>query len=344
MNTKTDEYDDDTSDGLVWEVGTDVPPATGSREKEEVADVDENDVVEDDVLDEDDEEIEVVDDTPPEDRDKEPLPKEVVEELEDDTKAEKYSKKVQERLAQLRKAWHDERREKEALQRQTAETTAYTKKILDERNFLREKLSQGEVWALDEAKRRAQLELEQAKRAYRDAYESGESNDIIETQQALSRATYQFDQIAGLKPQYALQAEEKPVYNEPQQPPPPRAPAPDDKTQAWGKRNPWFGKDPELTSFTYGVHQRLVESGVPPASDEYFEQIDARLKEVFPDKFGGTQKPAKRQPNTVVAPTGRAPQSRKVTLRKSQVEVAKRLGISPAQYAREQARLNGEQQ
>ena len=145
---------------------------------------------------EDDIEIEVVDDTPKSDRGREPLPDEVKEELEN-VDAEEYSAKVKQRIDQMKKAWHDERREKEAALREREEAARLTKQLMEERNKLRKQLSDGEGWALDQAKQRAALQLEQAKRAYRDAYEQGDSEMITNAQQELSRATYQAEQMAG---------------------------------------------------------------------------------------------------------------------------------------------------
>lgn len=284
---------------------------------------------------EDDLEIEVIDDTPKSDRGREPLPDDVKAELEN-VDAEEYSAKVKQRIDQMKKAWHDERREKEAALREREEAARLTKQLMEERNTLRKQLSEGEGWALEQAKQRVALQLEQAKRAYRDAYEQGDSEMITNAQQELSRATYQAEQISGMSPRYTLQEEPEQVYNqfkEPEQPV--RAPEPDDQAKAWGNRNQWFGNDDEMTSFALGIHQRLVKEGVPPSTSEYYERIDARMREVFPDRFEDAPKREKRRPTTNVAPVGRTAKGKKVALTRSQLAIAKKLGVSPEAYAKE---------
>lgn len=284
---------------------------------------------------EDDIEVEIVDDTPKADQGREPLPDEVKEELEN-VDAEEYSAKVKQRIDQMKKAWHDERRAKEQAAREREEAARLTKTLMEERDALKRQLAEGESWALEQAKQRATLQLEQAKRAYRDAYEQGDSEMITNAQQELSRATYQAEQIAGMSPRYALQPEPEQVYNqfkEPEQPV--RAPAPDQKASDWGSRNEWFGNDDEMTSFALGVHQKLVRDGIPPSTDEYYERIDARMREVFPDKFEDAPKKEKRRPTTNVAPASRTTKGKKVALTRSQLAIAKKLGVSPEAYAKE---------
>jgi len=131
----------------------------------------------------------------------------------------------------------------------------------------------------------------------------------------------------------------------------PQAQAPDQKFVSWTRRNQWFGEDPEMTSFAYGVHERLVKSGVDPRSDDYYDRIDARMRQVFPDHFEedtsdgdysrteATQAATQRKKPTV-APAGRGngKPPRKVQLTRTQVAVAKRLGLSPEQYAKQVAK------
>ena len=284
---------------------------------------------------EDDIEIEIVDDTPKADRDREPLPDEVKEELEN-VDAEEYSAKVKQRIDQMKKAWHDERRAKEQASREREEATRLTKTLMEERDRLKRQLAEGESWAIEQAKQRANLQLEHAKRAYRDAYEQGDSEMITNAQQELSRATYQVEQMTGMSPRHALQREPEQVYNqfkEPEQPV--RAPEPDDQAKAWGDRNQWFGNDDEMTSFALGIHQKLVKEGIPPSTSEYYERIDARMREVFPDNFEDSPKKEKRRPTTNVAPAGRTAKGKKVALTRSQLAIAKKLGVSPEAYAKE---------
>jgi hypothetical protein len=325
-----------------------MPPGMKNKQMEEEVDVE----IEDEpkskkkakVEEEDDFELEIVDDTPPQDRNRKPLPDEVKAELEQD-ETEEYSAKVKQRIDQLKKAWHDERRAKEEAAREREAAAEYARQLQAERDRLRGELSQGENWALEQAKERAKLQLEAAKRAYRDAYEQGDSDLIADAQQNLARATYQADQVESMAPRYtaqqnsALQQQPAQVYNQPQQPRV-RAPEPDSASKEWGDRNKWFGNDDEMTSFALGLHQKLVKEGVPPSTSEYFERIDARMREVFPDKFeDAAPKKEKRRPSTVVASAGRTPKGKKVVLTQSQVAMARKLGISPEAYAREVMKL-----
>ena len=133
-------------------------------------------------------EIEIVDDTPPQDRGREPMPKEIVKELEEDD-LEEYSDKVKKLLSQMKKVWHDERREKERAQREHAEAIALAKKVMEENKRLKSTLSEGEKQYASTIQSAAELELEMAKRAYRDAYDSGEADRIVEAQQKLTEAS-----------------------------------------------------------------------------------------------------------------------------------------------------------
>jgi hypothetical protein len=285
-------------------------------------------------------ELEIVDDTPPEDRNRAPLPEDIKKNLDAEDDAEEYSDKVKQRIAQMKKAWHDERRAKEAAVREREEAVRVAQQAYIERQQYQKYLEENEAWAMSHAQARAKAELDAAKREYRDAYESGDTDRIIEAQATLQRANYTLDQINGYKPRKReaetappapLQPEQKQVYRQPE-------PPVDERVKQWADNNRWFMKDPEMTNFALGVHQKLVQDGVSPQSEEYYERIDARMRQVFPDKF--KQSP-QRQSSTVVAPVGRSPRGKKVVLTKSQVAVAKQLGITPEQYAKELVRMEG---
>lgn len=331
MANKQEDFDYDDTEFVVGSDPSGMPPGLKDQDTEvEVEDDDELD-------------LEIVDDTPKSDRGRQPLPKDVIEELEHE-EAEDYSAKVKQRIDQLKKAWHDERRAKEAAARERDAAADYAKTLQMERDRFRTELSRGEGWAIEQAKERAKLTLENAKRAYRDAYESGDADAVAEAQQNLSRATYQFDQASVLSPRYAaqqapLQNTQTPVYNQANSnQAPAQAPEPPPRAKDWGAKNPWFGKDKVMTATALGLHQQLVEDeGVPPDTDEYYERIDARMRAAFPDKFKSANK--KRQPSTVVASAGRTPKGKKVVLTQSQVAIAKRLGVTPEAYAKELMKL-----
>ena len=129
-----------------------------------------------------------------------------------------------------------------------------------------------------------------------------------------------------------LQAKREVLHSQPEQDE--SAPPPDAKARAWKEKNDWFGSDDEKTSFALGVHQKLVKSGVEPSSDEYYSKLNKRIAEVFPDKEK-VEDVYDQRTSTVVAPVQRSPKSRKVVLTQTQVSLARRLGITPEQYARE---------
>lgn len=281
-------------------------------------------------------EYEVVDDTPPQDRGRAPLPEDIKQELDsDDDDAADYSDKVRKRIDQMKKAWHDERRAKESALRERDEAARVAQMAYQDRQKYHQAIAEGDAWALDQAKQRALLQLENAKRSYRDAYEIGDAERMLEAQQALNTSTIEYDRVAQYRPR-ALQTQDPGVYQQqvPQQPVPQR-PQPDPKVVDWSRKNTWFGSDDEMTSFALGVHQRLVKNGVDPTSDDYYERLDARIREVFPDKVGGTKRPS----STVVAPVGRSPRGKKVVLTQTQISLAKRLGLTPKEYAVELVKL-----
>ena len=288
---------------------------------------------------EDGPEIEVEDDTPPEDRGREPMPKELVEELEAD-ELEEYSEKVKTRLKQMKKVWHDERREKEREAREKHEALSVSQRLLEENRRLKASLTTGETHLVSSYKTAAEMEAEAARRAFKEAYELGDSDKVIEAQEKLNLANYRLEQLKNYKP--ALQEEEPEVVNTPQVAPAPRL---DPKTVAWQERNTWWGTDPEMTATALGLHQKLeAQNGAGYiGSDEYWHSIDNTMRRRFPEYFGetkstsGNTKPAPR-PATVVAPASRSTSAKKIVLKQSQVNLAKRLGLTPEQYAREFAK------
>ena len=283
-------------------------------------------------------EIEIEDDTPEVDRGREPMPKELVEELEAD-ELEEYSDKVKTRLKQMKKVWHDERREKEREMREKTEALNAAQRLLEENRKLKSTLSEGEQTLVGSFKQNAEFELAQAKRAYKDAYEAGDTDRVLEAQEQLNTAQYKLQQLAGYRP--TLQGVEEDVQLTQQQV---QIPQPDQKTMAWQERNTWWGTDPEMTASALGLHQRLInERGQQFAgTDEYWGVIDKTMRRRFSDYFGdemdnGDTKPAAREQkaSSVVAPASRTRSPRKIVLKQSQLAIAKRLGLTPEQYARE---------
>jgi len=279
--------------------------------------------------------IEVEDDTPEADRGREPMPKEIVDELEAD-ELEEYSEKVKVRLKQMKKVWHDERREKERFQRENNEALAAARAALEENRRLKATLSEGEQTLVGSFKQSAELELQEARRAYKDAYEAGDSERVIEAQEQLTNVQYKLQQLAGYRP--TLQAVEDEVQTPQQQV---QIPQVDSKTTAWQERNTWWGTDPEMTASALGLHQKLErERGSQfVGTDEYWQTIDKTMSRRFPEYFGESEKQVSDTPKpksaTVVAPASRSTSAKKIVLKQSQLTIAKKLGLTPEQYARE---------
>ena len=302
------------------------------------------DLQEQETQEEKDFELEIEDDTPPEDRNKEPMPKEMVKELEED-ELEEYSEKVKSRLLQMKKVWHDERREKERAYREQQEAVTLAQKLIDENKKLKSKLTEGEKSLVMTATSAAELEMEMAKRAYKEAYDTGDSEQIVNAQEKLNAAGYRLQRLKGYNP--PVQSQETEVNLQQTQVPVVRL---DQKTEAWQKRNQWFGQDEEMTATALGLDQKLrKEFGEDYVkSDEYWEKVDKTMRRRFPEYFGDEtievdSKPAQRTEKlaTVVAPASRSTAPKKVVLKQSQLALAKKLGLTPEQYAREFAKTIG---
>ena len=281
-------------------------------------------------------EIEIIDDTPEYDRGKVPLGSTIEEPSDEELK--KYSEDVQKRIEKFTKGYHDERRAKEAAMREKEEAIRLAQAIIEENKKLKGSLTKGQEALISQAKQSAELEIEKAKRRYKEAYDSGDSDALVEAQDALTTAKMKAERIANYRPA-PLQEEEKGVETQQIV----QAPQPDTKALAWQEKNRWFGKDEEMTSFALGLHQKLVRSGVDPQSSEYYERIDSRMRQVFPDAFSTSpddsdraERPS-RAKASVVAPATRSTGSKKITLTQTQVNIAKRLGVPLELYAKKVA-------
>jgi len=280
-------------------------------------------------------EIEVVDDTPEADRNRKPSkpPADVTDE-----ELEGYSEKVRKRIQHLNKGYHDERRAKEEAFRERQELEALTKRLFEENKTLKGDVGTTREALLDQAKRVVDSELTGAKIAYKDAYESGDADRLIEAQEHLTAAKLKADKLDNFKLP-SLQEEDTEVQ-EPQAAP---QRARDPKAEAWVQENSsWFHVDDEMTAYAMGLHNKLVKSGVDPRSDEYYEKIDSRMRKVFPEEFDDvveqqTQSEEREQQPTVVAPATRSTSPNKVKLKKSQIAIAKRLGVPLEEYAKQVA-------
>jgi hypothetical protein len=285
-------------------------------------------------------EIEIEDDTPEEDRGRTPLPKPLVEELEQD-ELDDYDEKVKTKFKQMRKVWHDERREKEAALREQQEAVTLAQRLFEENKQIKNILASGEKEYVATAQHAAEMELTAAKQALKQAHEEFDAEKIVEAQQALQTANFKLMQARSFKLP-PLQEQENPVQNASRAEP--AAPRADTKALAWQERNPWFGANKGMTAFALGLHSELEESGVPVGSDEYYSELDKTLRKRFPEYFGNdSDRPAqKAKANTVVAPATRSTSSNKIRLKQSQVQLAKKLGLTPEQYARELVKMESQ--
>jgi len=289
-------------------------------------------------------EIEIEDDTPSEDRNVEPLPENLKEELEEADKSKEYSKNVKEKFTQYKKAWHDERRAKEAAYREQQEALNVAQAILEENKKLKGMLQSGEKELISTYQNSAEMEVDKAKKNYKDAYESGDSDRLLEAQEELIAAKMKLDKAKNFRPTVQIDNPNVKIPQQTQQEPPMS-----DKVATWVSQNKWF-VDPRKLSmrkFAEGVHEELelTYGRGFVGSDKYFESIDAEVKRRFPEEFADTQqneeeeKPQRTKSATVVAPAKRSTASKKAVISKSAAIIAKKLGITPEQYYREQSKL-----
>ena len=279
-------------------------------------------------------EIEVVDDTPEADRGRKPMaepPKDVTDE-----ELSKYDESVQKRIKHFTKGYHEERRAKEAAVREKEEALRLAQTIIEENKTLKGSLHQGQSALLEQAKKAVATELEQAKQKFKTAYESGDADALTAAQEEMTAAKMKADKINNFR-QAPLPAE-KPVVQPQHQPQ--EAPV-DPKLQSWASENDWYGSNKRMTAYALGVHEDLVAEGVKAGSDDYYKRIDDEMRTRFPEAFdsgtSGDATPPRTQKSSVVAPATRSTAPRKVVLTKSQVEIAKRLGVPLELYARKVA-------
>lgn len=292
-------------------------------------------------LEEDD--LEIVDDTPEEDRGR----KYVSENVDDPTDDEmnEYGAKVQKRLKELTRARHDERRRADALAREKAELERVARTFAEQQRKLQEYIAMGQTAYIDKAKQAATLATEAARAKLKDAYDRGDSDAIASAQEALTSAQLQLQEANNFRVA-PLPTHEEPAYTTPQEPQQPETTAPqvDEMTRAWVANNPWFQKDQRMTRYAMSVHADLVAKYGPEytRTQEYFDDIDSEMRKVFPEQLNVAQgAPAtKRRPAPVVASAQRATSGKKkIRLTQTQVNIANQLGVPLEVYAKQLAAL-----
>ena len=280
-----------------------------------------------DSLNEEDFDVEIIDDTPEEDR----VPKRNPDtsdqsEQESEEEVKNYSDGVQKRISKLKYEFHEERRAKEEATRLQEEALRYAEKLKKDNENLRKTLADGETMLIDQAKGRVGAELEKAKRDYKEAYESGDPDKLMEAQAKMSKLHNEEFRVNEYQPQ--------PAVAEPQQATKPQQPRLSQIDLEWQKNNPWFEKDTIMRGTAMGLHEEVKQKGIVPGSEQYYKEIDEGMRKIFPEKFEVQQEAPERQNGTVVAPVERSgKKSRTVRLTRTQVALAKRLGLSNEQYA-----------
>ena len=279
--------------------------------------------------------IEIVDDTPEEDRGRVPADPEKVKALEVDVdELDKYSKDAKDKMIQMKRVWNDERRRADAADRERTAAVEAAQVLFEENKRIKGILNSGEKEYVDAVKTTTSLQLEMAKKAYKDAYDMGDTDKLLEAQEEMTRVAMQMDKIKNFKLP-PLQEENFQVQREQYQQPA----QPDDKVMEWQERNSWFGQDEEMTASALGLHEKLKNGGVVVGSDEYYARLDETMRRRFPENFEEEAKEDVPRRNTVVAPATRTTAPKKVRLSPSQIAIAKKFNITPEQYARELLKL-----
>lgn len=286
--------------------------------------------------------VEIVDDTPAEDKNR---PRRTGEpDLPEEDEVSQYSDKVRKRISKLKYEYHEERRAKEELERQQAALADYAKRVIAENSNLKKALHSGQSIIADQMQTRVETQLEMAQRRLKEGVELGDVDKQVEAHKEIARLTVEADKVRGFRPVEVENYEpEQPQY-QPQTPPP----QPDARTMAWAKKNTWFGRDREMTDYARHIHDRLVVfERIDPSTDEYWSALDKEVRKryphIAPDEEEPDSKPTHQKQSVVVAPVKRnSTAPRKVQLSASEVAIAKRLGLTIEQYAAEKLRsING---
>ena len=296
-------------------------------------------------------EVEIEDDTPEEDRDRPVVDQETVKQLEVETdELDKYNKEAKDKIIKMKRVWHDERRAKEAAYREQQEALDLAKRLMAENERIKKMLQSGEEEYKEAKKDSAQAKLQSAKQAYKNAYEAGDVEKQLEAQEEMTKAQLAIEKAEKFKLP-PLQEETFEVQSQQQY----QQPAPTDrKLEDWRARNPWFGQDEEMTAAALGLHEKLKRTGVQVGSDEYYDTLDKTIRKRFAENFEQevedepkqvkekVAEPARTKPSTVVAPATRSTAPNRIRLKTSQVMIAKKLGLTPEQYALELRKLEAQ--
>tara|TARA_R100001530_G_scaffold46988_4_gene35313 strand:- start:8 stop:862 length:855 start_codon:yes stop_codon:yes gene_type:complete len=253
---------------------------------------------------------------------------EVVEEVEENPAPEEEAPK---KPTKFQKRIDDLTHKQREAERQRDEYYKVAQKVMDENNRLRSAAKQYSSVSAKEMESRINAEIAQHKTDYRKAFEDGDAEKLADAQEKMARTASQSANVDQFK-----QAADSPDFDTQKQAP--LAPPPDNRAVEWANRNPWFNQDMVMTNAAYAVHDSLVKQGINPDTEGYYERIDSRMREEFPQKLnvGQTEPSRKRETSTIVTPGGnQTGKARKVRLTPSQVAVARRLGVPLEEYAKQ---------
>ena len=259
----------------------------------------------------------------------EPQP-EAVETSAQEEELEEYSSGVKSRIGELTKRFREEERQKQS-------AIQFAENVKQENDSLKKRIDDLDKGYQKQFGDRVESQLDTAKRILKEAHESGDVDKLVEAQEALSNLTYEKGTLA--KAQREVTAVEVPAQAATAPPQPQPAAPPDPKAEAWAAKNSWFGQDEVMTYAAFGVHRRLVEDDAfDPASDEYYSELDSRMRSEFPHKFdqkpksnGGSRKGASAEAS---ASRNKSGGRKSVRLSPSQVAIAKRLNVPLEEYAK----------
>ena len=291
-------------------------------------------------------EIEIVEDVEEDDKPRVSEKDYTGPEIPEDDEIESYSERVQKRMKKLSFEAKEAERQRQALAREREELLRVSQTFHSENEKLRQQLQQNEGTLVAQAKARLEAQLAQAKASYKEAYELGDTEKMIEAQEKLTSLNNDMYRVNNYKPRPAQPAQQ-PAPQAVQQAERPQAPKLDERQEKWLSDNDWYGKDRQMTAFALGVHEELVYNGVDPNSDKYYTEINSAVRKRFADKFEDDLEEVEVAPKkkaNVVAPATRSSKNpQKVKLTQTQVALAKRLGLTPQQYAAQllKEQLNG---
>ena len=306
--------------------------------KQELVDIDTSGPGAEIEIDEPKEKVEVVNETTEE----ETKPVEATEEVKEEKKEasdekqdkkeelEDYSEGVKKRIAKLTKKWREAERQKEA-------ALEYAKGVKVEQETLKTKLSTIEPNYVTAMEGRVTSGLQAAQAALTKARDEGNIPAEVEAQKMIARLGVEEARVANLKKQASVKPEEKKEITLDQAIAPQQA-APDPKAEDWAEKNPWFGQDSAMTYTAFDLHKKLTEEeGFDPNTDEYYAEVDKRMRLDFPHKFGNTETKETTKPTQTVASATRSvkPGRQTVRLTSSQVAIAKKLGVPLEEYAKQ---------